>query len=72
MARVKGERDDETSKDELGDEFKALLVNAINNKYNEVITGYFTTIKSLLTLPAILTSIINALIDDLTSYSLLY
>jgi hypothetical protein len=72
VARIKGEPDNKTSKDKLGDEFEALLADAINNKHDRVMTGYFTTIKSLLISPAILISTINALIDDLTFYSLLY
>ena len=72
MAKVEGELNDETSEDELGDEFEALLTDIINNEHDEVASGYFTIIKSLLTLPVILTSIINALVNDLTSYSLLY
>jgi hypothetical protein len=72
MARVEGEPDNETSKDELGDEFEALLADTINNKYDEIAGSYFTTIKSLLTSPAILTSTINALVNNLISHSLLY
>jgi hypothetical protein len=72
VARIKGEPDDKTSKDKLGNEFKALLADAINDKHDRVVTGYFTTIKSLLILLAILTSTINTLIDNLTFYSLLY
>ena len=72
MARVKGKPNNKTSKDELDNEFKVLLVDTINNEYNEVTGGYFTTIKSLLILLVILISTINALIDNLTSYSLLY
>ncbi len=72
MARVKGEPNNKTSEDELDNEFEALLVDTINNEHDEVAGGYFTTIKSLLTSLAILTSTINALIDNLTSYSLLY
>jgi hypothetical protein len=72
VARVKGEPNNKTSEDELDNEFEALLVDTINNEHDEVAGGYFTTIKSLLTSLAILTSTINALIDNLTSYSLLY
>ncbi len=70
--RVKGKPNNKTSKDKLNNKFKALLVNTINNKYNKVIGSYFTIIKSLFILLAILISIINALINNLTSYSLLY
>ena len=72
MAKVEGELNDETSEDELGDEFEALLVDTVDDEHDEVADGYFTTIKSLLTSLAISTSTVNALVDDLTSYSLLY
>jgi hypothetical protein len=72
VARVESELDDEISKDELGDEFEALLVNIIDDEHDEVTGNYFITIKSLLTSLTILTSIANALINDLTSHSLLY
>jgi hypothetical protein len=61
-----------TSKDKLDNKFKALLIDIINNKYNKVITSYFTIIKSLLILLAILISIINTFINNLTFYFILY
>jgi len=72
VAKVEGEPDDETSEDELGDEFETLLVNTVDDEHDEVTGSYFITIKSLLTLLAILTSIANALVNDLTSHSLLH
>jgi hypothetical protein len=72
VARIEGEPDDETSEDELGDEFEALLADIVDDEHDEVVTGYFTTIESLLTSPAISTSIANALVNDLTSHSLLH
>jgi hypothetical protein len=72
VARIEGEPDDETSEDELGDEFEALLADTVDDEHDEVVTGYFTTVESLLTSPAVSTSIANALVDDLTSHSLLH
>jgi hypothetical protein len=72
MAWIKGKPDNEINEDKLSNEFKALLIDIINDKHDKVVTNYFITIKSLLTLLVILTSIINALINDLTSYSLLH
>ena len=72
MAKVKGELNNETSEDELSDEFEALLINTIDNEHDEVAGDYFTIIESLLTSLIILTSIVNALVNDLTSHSLLY
>jgi hypothetical protein len=72
VARVEGEPDDETSEDELDDEFEALLADTVDDEHDEVAGGYFTTIESLLTSPAISTSTANALVDDLTSHSLLH
>jgi hypothetical protein len=72
VARVEGEPNDETSEDELGDEFEALLADTVDDEHDEVAGGYFTTIESLLTSPAISTSTANALVDDLTSHSLLH
>jgi hypothetical protein len=72
VARVEGKLDDKTSEDELGDKFEALLVDTIDDEHDEVTGGYFTIIKSLFTSLVILTSIVNALVNDLTSHSLLH
>jgi hypothetical protein len=72
MARVEDEPDNKTSKNELDNEFEILLIDTINNKHDKVADSYFTIIKSLLTLLTILTSIINTLVNDFISHSLLY
>jgi hypothetical protein len=72
VIKVKGELNDKTNEDELSDEFEALLANTIDDEHDEVTGSYFTTIESLLTSPVILTSTINALVNDLTSHSLLH
>jgi hypothetical protein len=72
VARVKGKPDDETSEDELSDEFEALLADTIDDEHDEVAGSYFIIIESLLMSLAILTSTVNALVNDLTSHSLLY
>jgi hypothetical protein len=72
VAKVESEPDDETSEDELGDEFEALLANTVNDEHDEVTGGYFTIIESLFTSLVILTSTVNALVNDLISHSLLH
>jgi hypothetical protein len=72
VAWIESELDDETNKDELSDEFEALLVNTINNEYDEVITSYFIIIESLFISLTILISIANTLVNNLTSHSLLH
>jgi hypothetical protein len=72
VTRVKGKPDDKTNEDELGDEFKALLINTVNDEHDKVTGNYFIIIESFLMSLTILTSTINALVNDLTSHSLLH
>jgi hypothetical protein len=72
VIKVKDELDDEFNEDELGNEFEALLINIIDGKHDKVISGYFIIIKSFLMSLIILTSTINAFINDLISHSFLH
>jgi hypothetical protein len=72
VAKVEGKLDDKTSEDELSDEFEALLVNTIDDEHDKVTSGYFIIIESFFTSLIILTSIINALVNDLISHFLLH
>jgi hypothetical protein len=81
MAEVEGEL--ESSEDELGDAFEALLVDADDeDEEDQPTNSYFTSIKSLFTAsdiqapniqtpePLIITA--NSLVDDLTKLSFMH
>jgi hypothetical protein len=77
VAKYKGEQDNKSNKDKLGNAFKALLVNIDKEDLKHLYT-YFTLIKNFLIILSIIKlaltiiAFLNTLIKDLSFLSLLH